>query len=270
VPTTRTHSCPACGLAWPTPRVVCPHCLVELVDDPSATVRCRHCRRLSPAYKQSCPNCLAELHPNPADVLDSVATMLAQGRHLPRPASVPAFGKGPACTLLRLVPGGGLVLVGGVGWIEAHVVGHDHNARPPLSCLDLDGSTLFRLERYGAADNAVVAFDGDGAPIATFLQGPGLFDRALDVRDETTAPVARLRPAAEGEAAFELVETGGGLLARCDGEDVEHDGWVDDEWTLHHVADRVPLPRLSLVALALAAKVLLGRPAPVELAKRPG
>jgi hypothetical protein len=231
-------------------------------------VRCRHCRRLSPAYQQSCRNCLAELHPNPADVLDSVASMLAQGRHVPRPDSLPAFAKGPDCTLLRLVPGGGLALVGNVGWIEAHVVGHDHRARPPLSCLDLDGSTLFRLERYGAADNAVVAFDRDGAPLATFLQGPGLLDRALDVRDETTAPVARLRPAPRGEAAFELVETGGGLLARCDGDDVEQDGSVDDEWTLHSVAERVPLPQLALVALPLAAKVLLGRPIPAELVRR--
>jgi hypothetical protein len=267
---TRTHSCPACGLAWPSPRIVCPRCLVELIDDPSATVRCRHCRRLSPAYKQSCPNCLAELHPNPADVLDSVAAMLAQGRHLPRPDSVPAFAQSGDCTLLRLVPGGGLALVGDVGWIEAHVVGRDHNARPPLSCLDLDGSTLFRLERYGAADNAVVAFDGAGAPIATFLQGPGVFDRSLDVRDETTAPVARLRPAPHGEAAFELVETGGEVLARCEGEDVEHDGWVDDEWTLREVADRNPVSRLALVALTLAAKVLLGRTAPVELVRRSG
>ena len=161
-------------------------------------------------------------------------------------------------------------MVGSPGWIEAHVVGRDHNARPPLSCLDLDGSTLIRLERYGAADNAVVAFDSGGAPLATFLQGPGLFDRALDVRDETTAPVARLRPAPRGESAFELIETGGALLARCNGEDVEHDGWVDDEWTLHHVADRVPLPPLSLVALTVAAKVLIGRPAPVELAKHSG
>ena len=266
----RTPTCPACGLAWPAPRTVCPHCLVDLVEDPSATVRCRHCRRLSPAYKQSCPNCLGELHPNPADVLETVATMLAQGCHLPRPESVAAFRDGPECTLLRLVPGGGLAFVGRAGWIEAHVVGHDHNARAPLSCLDLDGSTLFRLERYGAADNAAVAFNSHGAPIATFLQGPGPFDRTLDVRDETTAPVACLRPAPRGESAFELVETGGGLLARCDGADVEHDGWVDDEWTLHHVADRVPLTRLSVIAVALAAKVLLGRAAPVELATRFG
>jgi hypothetical protein len=196
--------------------------------------------------------------------------MLAQGRHLPRPDSVGAFATRADYTLLRVVPGGGLAVVGSVGWIEAHVVGRDHNARPPLSCLDLDGSTLFRLERYGAADNAVVAFDGQGAPLATFLQGPGVFDRALDVRDETTAPIARLRPAARGDAAFELVETGGGLLARCEGEDVEHDGWVDDEWTVREVADQIPVPRLSLVALALAAKVLLGRPAPAELVRRSG
>src|SRR2546422_930754 len=140
VQTTRTRTCPACGLAWPAARTVCADCLCELVDDPSATVRCRHCRRLWPAYKQTCPNCLAELHPDPVDIIDSVATLLAQGRHLPRPDGVPAFAGGPNCTVLRLVPGGGLVIVGSAGWIEAHVVGHDHRAMPPLGCLDLDGS----------------------------------------------------------------------------------------------------------------------------------
>ena len=247
---------------------MCPHCLCELVDDPSATARCRHCRRLWPAYKQTCPNCLAELHPDPVEVIDSVAALLAQGRHLPRPEGVKAFSDSPNCTVLRLVPGGGLVIVGGAGWIEAHVVGHDHRAAPPLGCLDLDGSTLFRLERYAAADNAVVAFDSDGAPLATFLQGPGALDRGLDVRDETTAPVARLRPTAHREDAFDLVETGGGMLARCDADDVETEGWIDDEWTLHHVAQNVPLPRLGLAALTLASKVLLGRPVPAEVVRR--
>src|SRR5205085_392446 len=120
---------------------------------------------------------------------------IAAGRHVPRPASVKAFAGDADCTLLRLVARGGLAYVGGSGWIEAHVVGQDHRAAAPLTCLDLDGMALFRLERYGAADNAVVAFDPGGAPLATFLQGPGLLDRSIDVRDETTAPVAVLRGA---------------------------------------------------------------------------
>ena len=101
---TRTHSCPACGLAWPSPRIVCPRCLVELIDDPSATVRCRHCRRLSPAYKQSCPNCLAELHPDPEAAAQAMGEVLASGRRLPRPAGVAAFAAGAGCTLLRTAP----------------------------------------------------------------------------------------------------------------------------------------------------------------------
>jgi hypothetical protein len=233
----------------------------------TATVRCRHCRRLSPAYKQSCPNCLAELHPDPVEMLDTVVEALAQGRHLPRPAHVKAFAEPGGCTLLRLVPRGGLVFVGAPGWIEAHVVGADHRAVTPLHCLDLDGAMLFRLERYAAAENAVVAFDDAGAPLATFLQGPGIFDRSMDVRDETTAPVGRFAPARRSPDGFELTETGGGCVAACRVSDVESGGWIDDEWALRHAADRVPLRPLGVVAMVLAAKVLLGRPTPAAASR---
>lgn len=65
---------------------------------------------------------------------------------------------------------------------------------------------------------------------------------------------------------FELIETGGGLLARLGTSDVELDGWVDDQWWLQLTPGptRLPLHPLAAVALVLAAKVLLGRPAPVR------
>ena len=193
-------------------------------------------------------------------------TALADGRHVPRPDHVPAFAETRACTLQRLVPCGGLAFLGAAGWIEAHVVGADHRAVAPLHCLDLDGSTLFSVERYGAADNAVVAFDGSGAPLATFLQGPGIFDRAIDVRDATTVPIGRLQQTRRA-GGFGLIRTDGRVLAECRMDDVERGGWIDDEWTLRDTSDHMPLRPLAVVAMVLAGKVLLGRPTPAPIAR---
>ena len=234
---------------------MCPDCLVDLVEDPDATVRCRHCGRDWPATMVSCPNCLAELRPDPEAALEAMGRILAMGGHLPRAAGTPAFADGPACTLLRLAARGPLVYIASDGLIQAAVAGSDGRALPPLSCND-GGDVLFRLERYEPAQAAVVAFGAGGAALATFLRSANI----IDVRDETSAPVARLVGRRDG---FELVETGGGTLATMGRSDHEIDGWIDDQWWLQPTG-RLPMRRLAAVAMVLAAKVLLGRPWPVR------
>jgi hypothetical protein len=264
--------CPSCRQQWPADRPVCPQCLVALVEDPDATVTCRHCGRAWPATMFSCPDCLAELRPDPDAAVEAMGRILALGGHLPRPAGVAPFAGGPACTLHRLAARGAMVYTGADGLIEASVSGSNGRAVPPLSCADagtalprpLGRGVLFRLVAYEAAEAAVVAMGAGGAPLATFLRTPA----GIDVRDETSAPVARL---VGGRAGFELVETGGGPLAQVGRADHEVDGWVDDQWWLQPTAGagRIPLERLGAVALVLAAKVLLGRPWPVRAAEQP-
>lgn len=252
--------CPSCRQAWPAERVVCPDCLVDLVDDPDAVVRCPHCGRDWPATMASCPNCLAELRPDPEVAAEAMGRILAMGGHLPRPAGTAPFVDGPACTLLRLSARGSLVYVGSDGLIQAAVAGSEGRAVPPLACQDA-GDVLFRLLPYEPAEAALVAIDAGDAPLATFLR----VGTALDVRDETSAPVARLVRRGEG---FHLVETGGGTLATMGRVDHEIDGWVDDQWWLQP-ASPLPLRRLGAVAMVLAAKVLLGRAWPVRAEERP-
>jgi hypothetical protein len=252
--------CPACRKAWPAERAVCPDCLVDLVADPDAMVRCRHCGRDWPARMASCPSCLAELRPDPDAALEAMGRILAMGGHLPRAAGTVPFADGPACTLLRLSARGALVYIGSDGLIQAAVAGSEGRAVPPLACQDA-GEVLFRLVPYEPAAAALVAVGADGAALATFLRtGAG-----VDVRDETSAPVARLVRRRDG---FELVETGGGTLAGVGRADHEIDGWIDDQWWLQP-AGRLPLRPLAAVAMVLAAKVLLGRPWPVRAGERP-
>ena len=239
---------------------MCPDCLVELVDDPEATVRCRHCGRDWPATMASCPNCLAELRPDPEAALEAMGRILAMGGHLPRAAGTAAFADGPACTLLRLAGRGPLVYIGADGLIQAAVAGSEGRAVPPLTCQDA-GDVLFRLEPYEPVEAAVVAVGAGGAALGTFLRAAN----GIDVRDETSAPVARL---VRGRDGFDLVETGGGPLATMGRTDHEIDGWIDDQWWLQP-AGRLPLRRLGAVAMVLAAKVLLGRPWPVRAGEEP-
>ncbi len=252
--------CPSCRKAWPAGRATCPDCLVGLVADPAATLRCRHCGRDWPATMQSCPNCLAELRPDPAAAAEALGRVLAHGGHLFRPDDVAPFAGGPACTLLRLSGRGSLAFLGASSLVEASVTGPGGRAVPPLTCSDHDGSVLFRLLAYEPAARALVAVAADGAALATFLRSG---DSGIDVRDETSAPVARLLRRRGGH---ELVETGGEALAEVASTDVELDGWIDDQWALQPApaGNRLPLRPLAAVALVLAAKVLLGRPYPVR------
>ena len=250
--------CPSCRKGWPAERVVCPDCLVDLVEDPSATLRCRHCGRDWPANMASCPNCLAELRPDPVKAVEALQRVLSAGGHLYRPDDVPPFADGPACTLLRRSGRSSLVFIGSSGLVEAVVDGTQDRATPPLTCRNHDGSVLFRLVVYEPAARAVVAFGADGAALATYL-GSG---RGIAVRDETSAPVASLVRRAD---RFDLVETGGTVLAEVGSVEAEIDGWVDDQWWLQPaIGTRLPVRRLAAVGLVLAAKVLYGRPSPTR------
>jgi hypothetical protein len=255
--------CPACGLSIESRRETCPHCLALLVDDAAGTVTCHACGTVCEASRQSCPRCLALLHLDPAEVEASLSGALAAGRRLSRPPGRAPFATGPSCTVGRLVAGGGLVIWGPDGVVEADLASPGGRASAPLRCGTGD-ETLFRLERYGAAARALVAFDAAGDPLATFLHAGTALARALDVRDEAAAPVARVAPVPGRHDVLALAEVGGGVLAALEVRDVDHEGWVDDEWTLSQPrpVPRLPLRPLAAVALVVAAKVLFGRIAP--------
>jgi hypothetical protein len=220
---------------------------------------------------KSCPQCLSELVLDPERARDMLSVIVARGYYLARPDGGAPFAAGPACTLLRVRPESSLVFIGDDGFLEAHVEGHDHRAVPPLSCRDLDGRELFRVERYPAAVDALVAFGADGASLGTYLRRPGVAHAVIDVRDETSAPVAALRAGSDVVGGgYQLVETGGSAVASVGFTDVETDGWVDDQWSLQPLVDpeELPIRPLAAVALLLAGKVLLGRAAALHLQPR--
>lgn len=257
------RACPSCKREWPDDRESCPRCLASLVDDLDATLTCPECGRVCPTRMQSCPGCLALLRPAEVDLEPDLVRALASGMRLHRPAGRAPFEAGAACSVLRLRPQAGLVLCGGDGLIEANLSGPGIRARPPLVCR-ADDEVLFRLDEYEPAPRALVAVGRDGAALGTYLRSGGLLNEVLEVRDETSAPVARFEPVPHG-VGFRLVETGGRVLALADRTDVEDQGFVDDQWSLTPLTEDLPLDPLAVVALVVAAKVLLGRPEPVPL-----
>lgn len=257
------RACPSCRREWPDSREVCGECLAALVDDLDATIACPECGNVCPARMHSCPACLALLRPGEVDLTEDVVRALKSGLRMHRPASRPPFSTGLACTLLRLRPQAGMVLCGADGLIEANLTGPGIRARPPLVCGG-DGEELFRLDVYEAADRAVVAVAADGASLGTYLRVGGLLSEELEVRDETSAPVARLKRVRRG-SGFRLVETGGDVLATAERTEVEQGVWVDDQWSLTPTTTDLPLRPLGFVALLVAAKVLLGRPEPARV-----
>ncbi|MEO6318322.1 MAG: hypothetical protein ABIP36_06010 [Acidimicrobiales bacterium] len=256
------RACPSCRRAWPDERETCPRCLASLVEDLDATIACPKCGLVSPVRMQSCPGCLALLRPDDVDRGPDIARSLALGLRMHRPANEMAFADGPGCTLLRLMPRAGLVLCGMAGLIEANLSGPGIQARPPLAC-NADGRTLFRIEPY-AVERAVVAIGPDGAPLGTYLRHGGPLDQRIDVRDETSAPAARLEPVPHG-SGFGLVETGGDVIGLVTRTDVDDELWVDDQWSGTPTTVDLPLQPLAFVAMVVAAKVLLGRPEPVQV-----
>lgn len=257
------QGCPACRRLWPDDLEVCPRCLAELVDDLDATLTCAQCGHVCPSRMQTCPSCFALLRAEDVDAGDFLVRSLARTGAVHPPPGRRPFADGLDCTMARQSPRGRLGFVGPEGYLEATVTGPGTATVPPLTCWAA-GELLFRVLAYGAADEAVVVHDAEGAALATFLRGGTLLAPAVDVRDETSAPVARL---VVGERGWEhrLVETGGTELAVLERTELELDGWVDDEWALRltvGAAERLPLRPLALVALVVAAKVLLGRADP--------
>jgi hypothetical protein len=247
------RACPSCRRTWSDDHEVCPRCLASLVPavDLDATITCGQCGHVCPARMSTCPSCFALLRASDIDATAALTESIERGIPLPRPVGRATFSGGVGCSVRRLGARSPLVVLGADGFVEASVVGDGIAARVPLRCVDGDHA-LFRLEAYAASDDGVVALSFDGAPLATFLRD----GERLEVRDETSAPVARL-------VGDRLVETGGSALARVDRTDVETDGWIDDQWTLvpEHAAP-LPLRGVAVPALLLAAKVLLGREHP--------
>jgi hypothetical protein len=207
---------------------------------------------------QSCPACLALLRPGEVDLTDDVTRLLSRGMRMHRPSGRAPFASGQSCSVLRLHPQSPLVVCGGDGLIEANLAGRGIAARAPMTCTT-DGDLLFRLDPNAAAAGALVAIGPDDAPLATFLRSGSLVAPTLEVRDETSAPVARL-------VGARLVETGGDVLATVSRIDVEEDLWLDDQWSVDPVRGaELPLRPMAVVAVVVAAKVLLGRPMPVRV-----
>lgn len=261
------RACPSCRLEWPDELESCPDCLASLVVDLDATIVCPECGHVCPTRMQSCTSCLALLRPGEVDLTEDVARMVAHGMRMHRPSGREPFEAGPACTLLRLRPRGPMVLCGADGLVEANLAGPGILARPPLRCTT-DGALLFRVVPYEAADHALVAIGADGAALGTYLRSGGLLSAEIDIRDETSAPVARLERG-ELDGRFRVVETGSNdTIAMVDQVDVEGDSWIDDQWSLTPTDEAPPLDGLALVALVVAAKVLLGRAEPVPVRER--
>jgi hypothetical protein len=86
-------------------------------------------------------------------------------------------------------------------------------------------------------------------------------ERGVDIRDETSAPVARLQPAHEG--GYEVIETGGGVVASGARTEIEWEEWTDDEWSITPITP-LPLADDAVIALVVASKLLLGKARPTR------
>ena len=207
-------------------------------------MRCLWCHKDVAAGWALCPDCGGELEPD-----------LTTGGTLPsyRPAGAEPFKPFVMASVRRFTPGGPLVVLGALGRIEANLV----PAPEAVSCVDLDGTQLFRLERYEAAVGAVVAFTGDGEPLATYLPG----DDGLQLRDGTSAPVAALHRQRGSSDDYDVVETGRRhRFASCWRQEYEVGDVVNEQWSILPDPGVLPLSVLALVALPVVCAARFGRP----------
>ena len=206
-------------------------------------MRCLWCHKDVDAGWAVCPDCGGEL-----------VSDLTTGQALPayRPAGAKPFDPFVVASVRRMTASGPLVVLGVDGRIEANLV----PIRDAVGCRDLDGPLLFRLQRYLPVNDAVVAFTGDGEPLATFL--PDGFDIAM--RDGTSAPIATLRQEQGTTDNYDLMETGGKRrLASLWRQDYELGEVIDDQWTLLSDGD-LPVDALALVALLVVCAARFSGP----------
>jgi hypothetical protein len=249
--------CPSCKKEVRTTRETCPICLADLRDAPGAAIACVNCGHLCDAEMVSCPECLATVRSVTGGRLDEgLVQLLAAGTRMLRPASVESFRDGPYCELTRFDAKSSLVLAGRDNLVEAYVGSRGNRAAVPMFVRDTSGEKLFRIATYDAAPRSLVAFDPNDTPIAIYQRDDVSGRRSMLIRDETSAPAARLNAVFHGEFDYELIETGAGILA---GVSVNDTSWFDDAWRLHKVADRLPFKLFGAIGMLLAAKVFFGR-----------
>ena len=196
-----------------------------------------------------CPWCGVDTRP-------TFARCIECGRNLERhdppawvvPAGTVPFAASADCSLRRRRHDGALWYAGPDGLLVATMV--------EGRCVALDGTVLFATHAYGP-----------GGPESLEVTDPADDDRPLgalvveravppviEVRDETSAPVARLT---DGK----LRETGGGIVATVSHRPLDlPDNWVDDEWLLEVRRDLPTLDRRALVAVLLVCRMLLSLP----------
>lgn len=259
--------CPACGKAFQTERETCPDCLANLVDHLEAELVCAHCGHPCRATMETCPACLTLLHEDATNerVDEGIVRLLASGTRLIRPAKLPLFRDGPSCALTRFTPEGGMILSGRDALVEAYIDSPSNRAVSPMFCRDVTGDKLFRLAPYEASPRSLVAFDEHDAPLAIYQRHENPLERSLLVRDETSAPAARLQPSASARFDYELVETGGPVIAGVMARDEVSQDWVDDTWSLHQVGSQLPFKLFGAIGILLAAKTFFGRVEPESL-----
>jgi hypothetical protein len=228
--------------------------MAKLVDR-FGTVTCPQCHREVQTWKKFCPNCYASMNVK-ADLMD----LIVHGELL-RPAGSPAFSSGIDCTLTRRWLHRGLVFVGPEGMIEAFVK-YEGEMILPLRCIDIDGDLFFSIEKYPPIEDALVALDSLGAPIATYIQHS--LKHTIEVRDQASAPVAHMEIAgASSRWAYELLDTNGMLLAGITVyNELVGEEYIDDSWTLRPRTEKRPLSDFAMLGLLLVAKVLYGQAEP--------
>jgi hypothetical protein len=197
-----------------------------------------------------CPKCLAELRPDPAAALEEA---MSSGHSAYRATGVAPFSQGDAFTLRRLTADGALVYLSADVLIEAHV----NEESDHYVCRDIEGPVLFTFRRVG---DVWLAATAKGLPLAAFELRRDAGWR-IDVRDEASAPCARLVP--QGDGHYDLVETGGSRIGTCD-KDVRvlDDDWQDEAWSVALLGGKAPLVGLAVAAIPLAVRVLVGHQGP--------
>jgi hypothetical protein len=217
----------------------------------------------------ACPNCFTAIGSDGDGprIEDGMVQLLTSGTRLIRPAKFERFRDGPSVTLARFGMQGSLVLTGRDYFIEAYVETPNNQATIPMECRDVTGEPLFRVAKYEASPRSIVAIDAHGTPIAIYQRHESMMNRSMLVRDETSAPAARLQPSTTDRFDYELIETGGTAIAGVMVHNEETADWSDDVWSLQQVGKRLPFKLFGSIGILLAAKVFFGQTLPTSAPK---